>query len=73
MPTNQLILKKGITLLAYALPLFFIGPSVVYMAFKNTKHFLYIPVLGLGIIFCVMAMYLFFKGIQIVMKSLFND
>ena len=72
MSTNKQILSKGIKILAYALPLLFIGPYVVQMSFKNQQSSLYIPVLSLGIIICILSIYLIFKGIQTIMKSLFD-
>lgn len=73
MHTNKQILTKGIKYLAFALPLLFIGPSVIFSSFKNQNHPFYIPVLGTGIILCIVSIYLIFKGIQTIMKSLFNN
>ncbi|MES2811367.1 MAG: DUF6095 family protein [Bacteroidota bacterium] len=72
MSTNKEILSKGIKYLAFALPLMFIGPSVIFSSFKNQQHPFYIPILGVGIIMCLSAIYLIFKGIQTIMKSLFH-
>lgn len=72
MSTNKEILYKGIKFLGFALPLMFIGPSIIHMSFKNQNHSLYIPVLGLGIILCVLSIFLIFRGIQTIMKSLFD-
>ena len=72
MHTNKEILTKGIKYLAYALPLMFIGPSVIFSSFKNQQHPFYIPILGLGITMCLASIYLIFKGIQTIMKSLFD-
>jgi hypothetical protein len=72
MATNKEILFKGIKYLLFALPLLFIGPSVIFSSFKNQEHPFYIPILGLGIICCLASMFLIFKGIQTVMQSLFD-
>jgi len=72
MSTNKEILSKGIKYLLFALPLMFIGPSVIFSSFKNQGHPFYIPILGLGIIMCLSAIFLIFKGIQTIMKSLFD-
>ncbi|KGO90635.1 DUF6095 family protein [Flavobacterium suncheonense] len=72
MSTNKQLLVKGIRYLAFALPLMFLGPSVIHSSFKNQEHPLYIPILGLGIIFCMLSIFLMFKGIQTIMKSLFD-
>lgn len=72
MSTNKEILYKGIKYLGFALPLMFIGPSVIHMSFKNQNNSFYIPVLAIGIILCLLSIYLIFKGIQTIMKSLFD-
>ena len=38
MPINKELLDKGIKYLLYALPLMFIGPSVIYNAFINKQN-----------------------------------
>ena len=72
MATNKSILAKGIKYLAAALPLLFIGPVVITSAFKNEKHPLYVYVLVLGIIIGFTAMFLIYKGINTILKSLFD-
>lgn len=70
--TNKILLGKGIKYLGGALPLAFIGPIVLYSAFNNKNHPLYIAVLIFGIITCVVAIFLMFKGINTLIKSLFD-
>lgn len=70
MSVNKEILFKGIRKISIAIPLMFIGPSIIHMSFKNQDHSFYIPVLGIGIIISLLSMFLFFKGIQTIMKSL---
>ena len=70
--TNKEILGKGIRYLAAALPTIFIGPSILYSAFHNKEHPLYVAVLILGIVFCALAIFLIFKGISTLMKALFD-
>jgi len=72
MATNKALLVKGIRYLGFALPLMFIGPSIIHSSFKNQGHPFYIPILGLGIIFCLGSIFLIFKGIQTMMKGLFD-
>lgn len=72
MATNKTLLTKGIKYLAGALPLLFLGPVVITSAFKNEKHPLYVYVLILGILIALAAMFLIFKGINTVLKSLFD-
>lgn len=70
MPTNKDILNRGLQYVVVALPMFFIGPTVIMSAFKNQKHTLFIPVLGAGIIICIFAVILVFRGLRTIMKSL---
>lgn len=72
MTTNKSVLAKGVKYLAGALPLLFLGPVVITSAFKNEKHPLYVYVLILGILIALAAMFLIFKGINTVLKSLFD-
>jgi hypothetical protein len=73
MPTNKILLNKGIKYLVFALPLVFIGPSVIYNAFMNQQNVWHYLVLAIGCTMCLGAMYLMFKGIQTMVKGLFND
>jgi len=70
--TNREVLGKGIKYLAGALPLIFIGPSILHSAFKNQDHPYYIPVLIAGLLVCAGAIFLMFKGIGTMMKALFD-
>ena len=73
MSTNKEILSKGVRYLAGALPLLFIGPSLIYNAFMNQKNDWHYLVLGIGIVACLASMYLIFLGLKTMMKALFND
>jgi hypothetical protein len=73
MATNKELLSKGIKYLAGALPLLFVGPSLIYNAFMNQQNVWHYLVLAIGIIACIAAMFLMFTGLKIIMKSLFND
>lgn len=72
MNTNRDILNKGIKYLAWALPMFFIGPSVIYNAFQNKQNAWHYLVLAVGIGVCFFAVYFTFKGLNTIMKSLFG-
>ena len=69
MPTDKTILNRGFKFIAWALPMFFIGPTVINSSFKNTNHPIFIPVLGIGIIICILAVVFLFKGLQNIVKS----
>jgi hypothetical protein len=73
MATNKEVLSKGIKYLAGALPLFFIGPSLIYNAFINKQNLWHYLVLAIGITGCFGAMYLMYKGLKTIIKSLFDD
>ncbi|SHF45332.1 hypothetical protein SAMN05444483_101167 [Salegentibacter echinorum] len=70
--TNKQVLTKGIKYLAFALPLIFIGPSILFSAFNNQDHYLYIPILILGILAMFAAVFLLFKGILTIVKAVFD-
>jgi hypothetical protein len=73
MANQQTLLSKGIKYLAWALPLLFIGPTVIYNAFINKQNAWHYLVLAIGIIICLSAVYLMLLGLKTIMKSLFND
>lgn len=73
MATNKELLTKGVKQLAWALPLLFIGPSLIYNAFMNKQNPWHYLVLGIGIIACSGAVYFMVKGLKTMMRSLFND
>ena len=70
---NKELLAKGIKYLSGALPLMFIGPTVIYNAFMNQHTNWHYLILGIGIIACLASMYLMFAGLKIIMKGIFND
>ncbi|QKJ63105.1 DUF6095 family protein [Flavobacterium sp. M31R6] len=70
---NKELLAKGIKYLTGALPLMFIGPTVIYNAFMNQHTNWHYLVLAIGIIACLTSMYLMFVGLKIIMKGIFND
>ena len=73
MPTNRNVLSKGIRYLAWALPLLFIGPSVIYNAFINKQNVWHYLVLAIGIGTCFGAVYLMYKGLKTIISSMFDN
>lgn len=71
--TNKDTLAKGVKYLAGALPLIFIGPSILYSAFNNQDKALYWPILIIGILISFGAIFLIFKGIMTLLKALFDE
>lgn len=72
MGTNKTVLNKGIQYMSWALPLLFIGPSIIYNAFINKQNGWHYLVLALGICICIGAVYLLFKGLSTIVKSMFD-
>lgn len=72
MGTDRKLLAKGIKYLSGTLPLLFIGPIVINSSLKNEESPYYPYVLTIGILISAIAIYLGFKGINIIMKSLFD-
>jgi len=73
MHTNKEKLVTGIKLMGGTLVLLITAPIILNSSFKNQDHPLYIPILGIGIILFIAAIYFGFKGIKMFMKALFND
>jgi len=73
MAINKTLLDKGIKNLLYALPLMFLGPSVMYNAFINKQNVWHWLVLAVGIVLCGLAVYFMFKGIKAITDALFED
>lgn len=73
MATNKQLLSRGIKYIAGSLPLLFMGPSLIYSAFINKQNLWHYLVLAVGIAVCVTSVYLLFRGLNLIMKSLFND
>ena len=72
MATNIKILSKGLKYMAWALPLYFIGPSVIYNAFKNQQTAWHYVVLAVGMTICFFAIFLTFKGLKTIINSMFD-
>lgn len=66
------MLYKGIKHAIGAMPLMFIGPSIIHNAFLNKQNPWHYLVLAVGIIVCLIAVYLMLKGIKTILKSLFD-
>lgn len=70
--TNRDLLVKGIQNMGICLVLMFLGPTLVYIAFSNQDKPTYLLVLIISIIVCILAVFFLFRGIHIIMKSLFD-
>jgi hypothetical protein len=66
------ILNRGIKYAVIALPMFFIGPTVIMSAFKNQDHPFFIPVLGIGVVISFLAVFFLFRALRAITQSLFD-
>ena len=73
MSTNKQRLLKGVKNLIYTVGLMFLAPVVLYQAFKNQEHPMFLPVLILGVILAIAAIGMGFYSIKIMMQALFDD
>lgn len=69
---NKELIGKGVKYLFGALPLMFIGPSVIYNAFMNKDNNWHYLVLVIGCAICITAVFLAFKGIRTITNALFD-
>lgn len=69
--TDFKILKKGLTFLAAALPFLFLAPILLTLSGLNKETFVFYIFLVLGLLAGAGAIYLCFKGINTIMKSIF--
>ena len=72
MSTNKDVLSKGIKFITISLPCLFIGPAIIHFAFINKLQPLFYFILTIGIGICITAMVILFKGLNTIMKRLFN-
>ncbi len=72
MKTNKEQLYKSLKYFAYTVICMFLGPVVIYQAFKNQDHPWYIPVLIIGLILALTAIALGFYSVILLTNSFFN-
>jgi ABC-type nickel/cobalt efflux system permease component RcnA len=70
MMKNYLLI--GFKRLLVTLFLMFIGPTVLFQAFKNDEHEWYLIVLTIGLIICATAIFTLFSGIMSIIKHIFE-
>lgn len=73
MSENKKLFDKGIKYMLWALPLMFLGPSVIYNAFINKQNVWHYLVLAIGIILSLLAVYFMFKGVKTLTDALFEN
>lgn len=71
--TNKDVLVNGLKKMGISLICMFLGPTLIYVAFSNQEKPLYIPILIVGALVCIIAVFMAFKGIKTIMDSMFNS
>ena len=70
--TDRTLLFKGLKLMIFAVVNLFMAPIIISIAFNNKENPLYIPILIIGCLIGLLAIYLIYKGISTIMNSIFN-
>ena len=70
---NKELIIKGLSRLFIAILFAFTGPVIYTSALQNEDHAFFIPVLGLGLILCILAILYGFRGIKLLVKGFFNE
>jgi len=73
MGTNRNELTRGIKYVLGSLPLLILGPVLFTMGYKALKQQNNYLLLIIGILIAFAAMFLIFKGIQIILNAFFNS
>ena len=70
--TNKAVLIKGLKTMGDTLLMLFLGPFLLHAGLSNPDKLLYLPLVIMGLLVCGAAIYLGFKGIKIIMDSIFK-
>ena len=70
---NKKLIFKGLSRLFISILFAFTGPVIYTSAVRNEDHPFFIPVLGLGLIACILAILYGFRGIKLLVKGFFNE
>ena len=70
--TDKVMLFQGIKTLIFAALSLLMGPVLLSFAFSKPEVKLYIPLLIIGCLVCAFAIFLIFKGIKLIMNSMFK-
>jgi|TARA_A200000113_G_scaffold209954_1_gene209435 hypothetical protein len=70
---NKELIFKGLSRLFIAILFAFTGPVIYTSAVRNEGHPFFIPVLGLGLIACILSILYGFRGIKLLVKGFFNE
>tara|TARA_R110002049_G_scaffold58113_4_gene158417 strand:+ start:932 stop:1195 length:264 start_codon:yes stop_codon:yes gene_type:complete len=70
--TDKPLLIKGVKTLVFAILSLFIGPLLLSKALADKENSLYRPTLIIGYLISAFAVFLIFRGIKIIMGSMFK-
>ena len=70
--TDKDILVKGLKTMGLSLGCMFLGPTLLHIALSNKEKPLYIPILIVASIICILAIFFAFRGINIILDSMFK-
>jgi hypothetical protein len=70
--TNRPLLVQGLKTMGITLVLLFLGPFLLHAGLSNPDKPLHIPLVVVGIGVCGTAIYMGFRGIKIIMDSIFK-
>ena len=70
--TNKAVLIKGLKTMGVTLLMLFLGPFLLHAGLSNPDKLLSLPLVIMGLLVCGAAIYLGFKGIKIIMDSIFK-
>jgi hypothetical protein len=70
--TNRPLLVQGLKTMGLTLVLLFLGPFLLHAGLSNPDKPLHIPLVVVGIGVCGTAIYMGFRGIKIIMDSIFK-
>jgi len=69
--TSKELFFKSLKYFSFTALLMFLAPFIIYQAFKNQEHGYYLPVLIIGLIMAIAAIWLGFYSIKIILSSIF--
>jgi hypothetical protein len=70
--TNKTVLVRGLKIMGLTLLMLFLGPFLLHAGLSNPDKPLSLHLVIIGILVCGAAIYLGFKGIKIIMDSIFK-
>lgn len=71
--TDKDLLVKGVKSFLYTMGAMFMAPTIIYQAFKNQENVLFWPVLVVGLFLAILAIYLGFRSVNIVINAVFGE